>query len=174
MYEGILPAANRKRESRFDPRRDPRTETDATVTLDAKTGKVTGAAKVAGATDKAFTAPTDAVSTGDTYFCVVEFYNSKLDRETAYAKSEGVTVKVNAAPEATMDIQVSYKLADGTVVATELRAEQKADSGKSYVTVKAKDLITDEWGLNKTLVSAKTIRVPFAADTLANVEFIVK
>ena len=142
--------------------------------VDAKTGKVTGAAKVAGATDKAFTAPTDAVSTGDTYFCVVEFYNSKLDRETAYAKSEGVTVKVNAAPEATMDIQVSYKLADGTVVATELRAEQKADSGKSYVTVKAKDLITDEWGLNKTLVSAKTIRVPFAADTLANVEFIVK
>ena len=69
----------------FDPRSDPRAETDATVTLDAKTGKVTGAAKVAGATDKAFTAPTDAVSTGDTYFCVVEFYNSKLDRETAYA-----------------------------------------------------------------------------------------
>ena len=130
----------------FAPRSDPRAETDATVTLDAKTGKVTGAAKVAGATDKAFTAPTDAVSTGDTYFCV----------------------------EANMDIQVSYKLADGTVVATELRAEQKADSGKSYVTVKAKDLITDEWGLNKTLVSAKTIRVPFAADTLANVEFIVK
>ena len=73
-----------------------------------------------------------------------------------------------------MDIQVCYKKADGTVVVTELRAEQKADSGKSYVTVKAKDLITDEWGLNKTLVSAKTIRVPFAADTLANVEFVVK
>lgn len=158
----------------FDPLLTQNRITDATVTLDAKTGKVTGAAKVAGATDKAFTAPTDAVSTGDTYFCVVEFYNSKLDRETAYAKSEGVTVKVNADPGATMDIQVSYKLADGTVVATELRAEQKADSGKSYVTVKAKDLITDEWGLNKTLVSAKTIRVPFAADTLANVEFIVK
>ena len=26
LYEGILPAANRKRESRLDPRRDPRTE----------------------------------------------------------------------------------------------------------------------------------------------------
>ena len=27
LYEGILPAANRKRGSRFDPRRDPRTKT---------------------------------------------------------------------------------------------------------------------------------------------------
>ena len=73
-----------------------------------------------------------------------------------------------------MDIQVCYKKADGPVVVTELLTGKTADSGKSYVTVKAKDLITDEWGLNKTLVSAKTIRVPFAADTLANVEFIVK
>ena len=160
----------------FDPRSDPRAETDATVTLDAKTGKVTGAAKVAGATDKAFTAPTDAVSTGDTYFCVVEFYNSKLDQETAYAKSEGVTVEVNAAPEATMDIQVCYKLADGTVVATDLLTGKTADSGKSYVTVKAnKEMLKGSAGQNLyTLVSADMIRVPFAADTLGNVEFIVK
>ena len=142
-----------------------------TVKLDSKTGKVTGATKIAGATDKAFTAPTDAVSSGDTYFCVVEFYNSKLDQETAYAKSEGVTVEVNAAPEATMDIQVCYKLADGTVVATELLEGQKAESGKSYVTVEAND---KAYGNAYTLVGAGLIRVPFAADTLTNVEFTVK
>ena len=75
-----------------------------------------------------------------------------------------------------MDIQVSYKLADGTVVATELRAEQKADSGKSYVTVDAnKEMLKGSAGQDLyTLVSAPKIRVPFAADTLANVEFIVK
>ena len=146
-----------------------------TVKFDSKTGKVEGATKIAGATDKAFTAPTDAVSTGDTYFCVVEFYNSKLDRETAYAKSEGVTVEVNAAPEATMDIQVSYKLANGTVVATDLLTEQKADSGKSYVTVNAKPVLKDETDrVLYTLASAPVMRVAFAADTLANVEFIVK
>ena len=147
-----------------------------TVKLDSKTGKVEGATKIAGATDKAFTAPTDAVSSGDTYFCVVEFYNSKLDQETAYAKSAGVTVVVNAAPEATMDIQVCYKLADGTVVATELLTGKTADSGKSYVTVKAnKEMLKGSAGQNLyTLVSADMIRVPFAADTLGNVEFIVK
>ena len=142
-----------------------------TVKFDSKTGKVEGATKIAGATDKAFTAPTDAVSSGDTYFCVVEFYNSKLDQETAYAKSAGVTVEVNAAPEATMDIQVCYKLADGTVVATELLEGQKAESGKSYVTVEAND---KAYGNAYTLVGAGLIRVPFAADTLTNVEFTVK
>ena len=145
-----------------------------TVKLDSKTGKVEGATKIAGATDKAFTAPTDAVSTGDTYFCVVEFYNSKLDQETAYAKSAGVTVVVNAAPEATMDIQVCYKLSDGTVVSTELRTGKTADSGKSYVTVEASDMIADEAGNAYALAGASVIRVPFAADTLANVEFTVK
>ena len=75
-----------------------------------------------------------------------------------------------------MDIQVCYKLADGTVVVTDLLTEQKAESGKSYVNVHAnKDMLKGPAGENKyTLVSAELIRVPFAADTLANVEFIVK
>ena len=70
-----------------------------------------------------------------------------------------------------MDIQVCYKLADGTVVATELLEGQKAESGKSYVTVEAND---KAYGNAYTLVGAGLIRVPFAADTLTNVEFTVK
>ena len=107
---------------------------------------------------------------------MVEFYNSKLDQETAYAQSAGTGVTVVAAPAATMDIQVCYKKADGTVVVTELLTGKTADSGKSYVTVKAnKEMLKGSAGQNLyTLVSADMIRVPFAADTLANVEFIVK
>ena len=75
-----------------------------------------------------------------------------------------------------MDIQVCYKKADGTVVVTELLAGKTADSGKSYVTVDAnKEMLKGSAGQDLyTLVSAPKIRVPFVADTLANVEFIVK
>ena len=155
-----------QRKSPVDPRPDPRAETDATVTLDAKTGKVTGAAKVAGATDKAFTAPTDVVSTGDTYFCVVEFYNSKLDQETAYAKSEGVTVKVNAAPAATMTVVINYEL-NGTVIKQAPKTVTESTT-KGYAEVTA-DAIS---GYN--IVSANPQLVPFAANGSATVTFVVE
>ena len=151
-------------------------KTTGTVKFDSKTGKVEGATKIAGATDKTYTVPTSEAATQVWYFCVVEFYNSKLDQETAYAQSAGTGVTVVAAPAATMDIQVCYKKADGTVVVTELLTGKTADSGKSYVTVKAnKEMLKGSAGQNLyTLVSADMIRVPFAADTLGNVEFIVK
>ncbi len=151
-------------------------KTTGTVKFDSKTGKVEGATKIAGATDKTYTVPTSETAGEAWYFCVVEFYNSKLDQETAYAQSAGTGVTVVAAPAATMDIQVCYKKADGTVVVTELLTGKTADSGKSYVTVKAnKEMLKGSAGQNLyTLVSADMIRVPFAADTLGNVEFIVK
>ena len=151
-------------------------KTTGTVKFDPKTGKVEGATKIAGATDKTYTVPTSETAAQAWYFCVVEFYNSKLDQETAYAQSAGTGVTVVAAPAATMDIQVCYKKADGTVVVTELLTGKTADSGKSYVTVKAnKEMLKGSAGQNLyTLVSADMIRVPFAADTLGNVEFIVK
>ena len=148
-------------------------KTTGTVKFDSKTGKVEGATKIAGATDKTYTVPTSEIAAQAWYFCVVEFYNSKLDQETAYAQSAGTGVTVVAAPAATMDIQVCYKLADGTVVATELRTGKTADSGKSYVTVEASDMIADEAGNAYALAGARVIRVPFAADTLATVEFMV-
>ena len=107
----------------------------------------------------------------------ITFFNDKVDGKDYVTKeSNKVSVTVNAAPEATMDIQVSYKLADGTVVVTELLTGKTADSGKSYVTVNAnKEMLKGSAGQDLyTLVSAPMIRVPFAANTLGNVEFIVK
>ena len=62
------------------------------------------------------------------------------------------------------------------MVVTELLTEQKAESGKSYVTVKANKKMLEGPAGNTlyTLVSAPEIRVPFVADTLGKVEFIVK
>ena len=149
-------------------------KTTGTVKLDSKTGKVEGATKIAGATDKTYTVPTSETAAQAWYFCVVEFYNSKLDQETAYAQSAGTGVTVVPAPEATMDIEVSYKLADGTVVVSDLKEGVKADSGKSYVTVTAENTVKDTAGNEYTLVGSATKRVTFAADTLASVEFTVK
>ena len=137
-----------------------------TVKLDSKTGKVEGATKIAGATDKAFTAPTDAVSSGDTYFCVVEFYNSKLDQETAYAKSAGVTVVVNAAPAATMTVVINYEL-NGTVIKQAPKTVTESTT-KGYAEVTA-DAIS---GYN--IVSANPQLVPFTANGSATVTFVVE
>jgi trimeric autotransporter adhesin len=133
--------------------------------------------KLTGETGKTLTVSTTKAAAAAEYVCKITFFNDKVDgKDYVTTVSNKVSVTVNAAPEATMDIQVSYKLADGTVVVTELLTEQKADSGKSYVTVNAnKEVLKGEAGQNLyTLVSAPMIRVPFAADTLGNVEFIVK
>ena len=133
--------------------------------------------KLTGETGKTLTVSTTKAAAAAEYVCKITFFNDKVDGKDYVTKeSNEVSVTVNAAPEATMDIQVSYKLADGTVVVTELLTEQKADSGKSYVTVNAnKEVLKGEAGQDLyTLVSAPMIRVPFAADTLGNVEFIVK
>ena len=133
--------------------------------------------KLTGETGKTLTVSTTKAAATAEYVCKITFFNDKVDGKDYVTKeSNEVSVTVNAAPEATMDIQVSYKLADGTVVVTELLTEQKADSGKSYVTVNAnKEVLKGEAGQDLyTLVSAPMIRVPFAADTLGNVEFIVK
>ena len=133
--------------------------------------------KLTGETGKTLTVSTTKAAAAAEYSCQITFFNDKVDGKDYVTKeSKKVSVTVNAAPEATMDIQVCYKLADGTVVVTDLLTEQKAESGKSYVNVHAnKDMLKGPAGENKyTLVSAELIRVPFAADTLANVEFIVK
>ena len=133
--------------------------------------------KLTGETGKTLTVSTTKAAATAEYVCKITFFNDKVDGKDYVTKeSNKVSVTVNAAPEATMDIQVSYKLADGTVVVTELLTEQKADSGKSYVTVNAnKEMLKGSAGQDLyTLVSAPMIRVPFAANTLGNVEFIVK
>ena len=133
--------------------------------------------KLTGETGKTLTVSTTKAAATAEYVCKITFFNDKVDGKDYVTKeSNMVSVTVNAAPEATMDIQVSYKLADGTVVVTELLTEQKADSGKSYVTVNAnKEMLKGSAGQDLyTLVSAPMIRVPFAANTLGNVEFIVK
>ena len=133
--------------------------------------------KLTGETGKTLTVSTTKAAAAAEYVCKITFFNDKVDGKDYVTKeSNKVSVTVNAAPEATMDIQVSYKLADGTVVVTELLTEQKADSGKSYVTVNAnKEMLKGSAGQDLyTLVSAPMIRVPFAANTLGNVEFIVK
>ena len=133
--------------------------------------------KLTGETGKTLTVSTTKAAAAAEYVCKITFFNDKVDgKDYVTTVSNKVSVTVNAAPEATMDIQVSYKLADGTVVVTELLTEQKADSGKSYVTVNAnKEMLKGSAGQNLyTLVSAPMIRVPFAANTLGNVEFIVK
>ena len=133
--------------------------------------------KLTGETGKTLTVSTTKAAAAAEYVCKITFFNDKVDgKDYVTTVSNKVSVTVNAAPEATMDIQVSYKLADGTVVVTELLTEQKADSGKSYVTVNAnKEMLKGSAGQDLyTLVSAPMIRVPFAANTLGNVEFIVK
>ena len=133
--------------------------------------------KLTGETGKTLTVSTTKAAAAAEYVCKITFFNDKVDgKDYVTTVSNKVSVTVNAAPEATMDIQVSYKLADGTVVVTELLTEQKADSGKSYVTVNAnKEMLKGSAGqVLYTLVSAPMIRVPFAANTLGNVEFIVK
>ena len=133
--------------------------------------------KLTGETGKTLTVSTTKAAAAAEYVCKITFFNDKVDgKDYVTTVSNEITVTVNAAPEATMDIQVSYKLADGTVVVTELLTEQKADSGKSYVTVNAnKEMLKGSAGQDLyTLVSAPMIRVPFAANTLGNVEFIVK
>ena len=133
--------------------------------------------KLTGETGKTLTVSTTKAAAAAEYVCKITFFNDKVDgKDYVTTVSNKVSVTVNAAPEATMDIQVSYKLADGTVVVTELLTEQKADSGKSYVTVHANKKMLEGPAGNTlyTLVSAPMIRVPFAADTLGNVEFIVK
>ena len=141
-------------------------KTTGTVKFDSKTGKVEGATKIAGATDKTYTVPTSETAARAWYFCVVEFYNSKLDQETAYAQSAGTGVTVVAAPAATMTVVINYEL-NGTVIKQAPKTVTESTT-KGYAEVTA-DAIS---GYN--IVSANPQLVPFTANGSATVTFVVE
>ena len=114
-------------------------DNDNSASVDSKTGVVTDATKIAGATKDTYTVSTDNAAAKTYYFCVVEFYNDKADgQDVLYVKSNATDVTVNAKAAAKMLIQVNYMLADGkTVVSSAAPQELAADAGKNYITVNA-------------------------------------
>ena len=114
-------------------------DNDNSATINSKTGAVTGATKIVGATKDTYTVATDKAAAQTYYFCVVEFYNDKADgQDVLYVKSNATDVTVNAKAAATMSVQVTYMLDDNkTVVESKAPQELTADSGKNYITVNA-------------------------------------
>ena len=103
------------------------------ITVNDETGAVTGGAtRIPGATSDTYTVPTDDVS-NYYYFCVVEFYNDRVNgRDTYYAvNAAGAQVIVTAA---SMDVFVTYvDVKDGTTeVGTQLVNGVQAETDKSY------------------------------------------
>ena len=125
--------------------------------------------KLTGETGKTLTVATTKAAAAAEYTCKVTFFNDKVDgKDYVTTVSNKVSVTVEEAPVADMNVLVNYVEANGTVVAQETTSAKAADAVNGYVTIKAKD--PDGY----TVKGLKSKMVEFKAGANVTVEFTVE
>ena len=125
--------------------------------------------KLTGETGKTLTVSTTKAAAAAEYVCKITFFNDKVDgKDYVTTVSNKVSVTVEEAPVADMNVLVNYVEANGTVVAQETTSAKAADAVNGYVTIKAKDL--DGY----TVKGLKSKMVEFKAGANVTVEFTVE
>ena len=125
--------------------------------------------KLTGETGKTLTVATTKAAAAAEYTCKVTFFNDKVDgKNYVTTVSNKVSVTVEEAPVADMNVLVNYVEANGTVVAQETTSAKAADAVNGYVTIKAKD--PDGY----TVKGLKSKMVEFKAGANVTVEFTVE
>ena len=140
--------------------------------MNSKTGVVTGATPVSGATGSTYTVPTTGTADSGFYYCVVEFFNERVTGEdTVYKMSAAVSVDVIPAPIADMSVLVTLKTNDGQRVQY-VQAVKATDAVNGWVTL-TPDLskLTEGSDYDDTNVSQMVYFV--AGSTNNSVEFTV-
>ena len=125
--------------------------------------------KLTGETGKTLTVSTTKAAAAAEYVCKITFFNDKVDgKDYVTTVSNEITVTVEEAPVADMNVLVNYVEANGTVVAQETTSAKAADAVNGYVTIKAKD--PDGY----TVKGLKSKMVEFKAGANVTVEFTVE
>ena len=125
--------------------------------------------KLTGETGKTLTVSTTKAAAAAEYVCKITFFNDKVDgKDYVTTVSNKVSVTVEEAPVADMNVLVNYVEANGTVVAQETTSAKAADAVNGYVTIKAKD--PDGYTVN----GLKSKMVEFKAGANVTVEFTVE
>ena len=125
--------------------------------------------KLTGETGKTLTVSTTKAAAVAEYVCKITFFNDKVDgKDYVTTVSNKVSVTVEEAPVADMNVLVNYVEANGTVVAQETTSAKAADAVNGYVTIKAKD--PDGY----TVKGLKSKMVEFKAGANVTVEFTVE
>ena len=125
--------------------------------------------KLTGETGKTLTVATTKAAAAAEYVCKITFFNDKVDgKDYVTTVSNKVSVTVEEAPVADMNVLVNYVEANGTVVAQETTSAKAADAVNGYVTIKAKD--PDGY----TVKGLKSKMVEFKAGANVTVEFTVE
>ena len=125
--------------------------------------------KLTGETGKTLTVSTTKAAAAAEYVCKITFFNDKVDgKDYVTTVSNKVSVTVEEAPVADMNVLVNYVEANGTVVAQETTSAKAADAVNGYVTIKAKD--PDGY----TVKGLKSKMVEFKAGANVTVEFTVE
>ena len=134
---GVLLTAKAVGNGRFDKAVSYQWYKGATTgaTVNSKTGVVTGAAPVSGATSSTYTVPTTSTADSGFYYCVVEFFNERVTGEdTVYAISTAVSVDVTTAPIADMNVLVTLSTDDGQRVQY-VETVKASDAVNGWVTI---------------------------------------
>ena len=125
--------------------------------------------KLTGETGKTLTVATTKAAAAAEYTCKVTFFNDKVDgKNYVTTVSNKVSVTVEEAPVADMNVLVNYVEANGTVVAQETTSAKAADAVNGYVTIEAKD--PDGYKVK----GLKSKMVEFKAGANVTVEFTVE
>ena len=125
--------------------------------------------KLTGETGKTLTVATTKAAAAAEYTCKVTFFNDKVDgKNYVTTVSNKVSVTVEEAPVADMNVLVNYVEANGTVVAQETTSAKAADAVNGYVTIGAKD--PDGYKVK----GLKSKMVEFKAGANVTVEFTVE
>ena len=125
--------------------------------------------KLTGETGKTLTVATTKAAAAAEYTCKVTFFNDKVDgKDYVTTVSNKVSVTVEEAPVADMNVLVNYVEANGTVVAQETTSAKAADAVNGYVTIEAKD--PDGYKVK----GLKSKMVEFKAGANVTVEFTVE
>ena len=125
--------------------------------------------KLTGETGKTLTVATTKAAAAAEYTCKVTFFNDKVDgKNYVTTVSNKVSVTVEEAPVADMNVLVNYVEATGTVVAQETTSAKAADAVNGYVTIEAKD--PDGYKVK----GLKSKMVEFKAGANVTVEFTVE
>ena len=125
--------------------------------------------KLTGETGKTLTVATTKAAAAAEYTCKVTFFNDKVDgKNYVTTVSNKVSVTVEEAPVADMNVLVNYVEANGIVVAQETTSAKAADAVNGYVTIEAKD--PDGYKVK----GLKSKMVEFKAGANVTVEFTVE
>ena len=125
--------------------------------------------KLTGETGKTLTVSTTKAAAAADYVCKITFFNDKVDgKDYVTTVSNKVSVTVNAAPVADMNVLVNYVDANGTVVAQKTTTAKAASAVNGYVTIEAGTVS------GYTVKGLSSKMVEFKAGANVTVEFTVE